>query len=267
MVKKFSVVAFNFVLYRFQESEFNPNLRRPRMSKNRATYGIWAENSDDDDDPGEEENLAKLFFKAATTFLSIDARPSFGFGGGGGRKGGKNYTAPVGFVSAGIQGSAKDAKKKALEGESKEEEEEDPLEGSSSMFRRGGRGQGDSSGEDDDGGSGFGFRGRRGFGGGGKKAKVDQQSDGPIAGMRKGGSNYRPNMGSGLGKGFGDWEKHTRGIGAKLLMQMGYEAGKGLGKDLQGRSTIVEAHLRKGRGAIGAYGHEGGGPKAQNKKK
>ena len=60
-----------------------------------------------------------------------------------------------------------------------------------------------------------------------------------------------------LGKGFGDWEKHTQGIGAKLLLKMGYEAGKGLGKDLQGRSTIVEAHLRKGKGAIGAYGKEG----------
>lgn len=69
-----------------------------------------------------------------------------------------------------------------------------------------------------------------------------------------------------LGKGFGDWEKHTKGIGAKLLLQMGYEAGKGLGKELQGRSSIVEAHLRKGRGAIGAYGHEGGGPVAQKKK-
>ena len=64
-----------------------------------------------------------------------------------------------------------------------------------------------------------------------------------------------------LGKGFGDWEKHTRGIGAKLLLKMGFEAGKGLGKELQGRSTIVEAHLRKGRGAIGAYGKEGNRPK------
>ena len=39
-------------------------------------------------------------------------------------------------------------------------------------------------------------------------------------------------------------------------MQMGYEPGKGLGKSLQGRSAPVEAAIRKGRGAIGAYGAE-----------
>ena len=63
------------------DDEFNINRSRPRQSKNRATYGIWAENSDDDDDG--------------------DLRPSFG-GGGKSRK--ANYTGPVGFVSAGIQG-------------------------------------------------------------------------------------------------------------------------------------------------------------------
>lgn len=57
-------------------------------------------------------------------------------------------------------------------------------------------------------------------------------------------------------KGLGDWEKHTRGIGAKLLLQMGYQPGRGLGKDLQGIAAPVEAHVRKGRGAIGAYGPE-----------
>lgn len=60
------------------------------------------------------------------------------------------------------------------------------------------------------------------------------------------------------GRGLGNWEQHTRGIGAKLLLQMGYEPGKGLGKDLQGISQPVQAHLRKGRGAIGAYGSEKG---------
>lgn len=59
-------------------------------------------------------------------------------------------------------------------------------------------------------------------------------------------------------KGLGNWEQHTRGIGAKLLLQMGYEPGKGLGKSLQGISQPVQAHLRKGRGAIGAYGSERG---------
>ena len=40
-------------------------------------------------------------------------------------------------------------------------------------------------------------------------------------------------------KGVGDWEKHTKGIGSKLLLDMGFQPGKGLGRNLQGRSTIV----------------------------
>lgn len=59
---------------------------------------------------------------------------------------------------------------------------------------------------------------------------------------------------------FGHWEKHTKGIGAKLLLQMGYQPGKGLGRDLQGISAPVEAKVRKGKGAIGLYGPEKVGP-------
>lgn len=66
--------------------------------------------------------------------------------------------------------------------------------------------------------------------------------------------------------GMGSWEVHTKGIGGKLLLQMGFEPGKGLGKQLQGISAPVEAHLRKGRGAIGAYGPEKT-PKVPEKKK
>jgi hypothetical protein len=37
---------------------------------------------------------------------------------------------------------------------------------------------------------------------------------------------------------------------------MGWEKGKGIGKDLQGRAIPVEAVLRKGKGSVGAHGAE-----------
>lgn len=39
----------------------------------------------------------------------------------------------------------------------------------------------------------------------------------------------------------GNWEKYTRGIGSKLMMQMGYVIGTGLGKRSDGRIEPVEA--------------------------
>ena len=187
--------------------------RRKRMSKNQATYGIWAERSDSEEEPD---------LKA----------------GGGRKQARKDYSAPIGFVSAGIQGKKK---------KESEEGEEDGVGESEA-----------SSGEEETARSGFGG-GARGFGYRSKAGRVE--SEGQIAGLR----TQTFNQPQSIGKGFGDWEKHTKGIGAKLLLNMGFQPGKGLGKELQGRSNIVEAHLRKGKGAIGAYGHEGGRPKKEKK--
>ncbi|KAK7884810.1 hypothetical protein WMY93_027933 [Mugilogobius chulae] len=47
---------------------------------------------------------------------------------------------------------------------------------------------------------------------------------------------------------FGGWEAHTKGIGSKLMLKMGYEYGKGLGKTQEGRVEPVTAMvLPKGK--------------------
>ncbi|CAB4066231.1 TFIP11 [Lepeophtheirus salmonis] len=145
------------------------------------------------------------------------------------------YSGPIGFVSAGIQKKGDEDDKKGKD-EEKEDSPPPPDSDSDEEVNK---------------------RPSFGRGGGGRKKEKYEVRGGEIAGLRS--STYNPNVS--LGRGFGDWEKHTKGIGAKLLLQMGYQAGKGLGKDLQGRHSIIEAFQRKGKGAIGAYGKEGNRPK------
>ncbi|XP_017098940.2 septin-interacting protein 1 [Drosophila bipectinata] len=147
----------------------------------------------------------------------------------------KDYTMPVNFVAGGIQQAGKknkkgikgeDQKDAIKEGEDAEEQENSDDSGGNSRPAFGRRGDSDSSDSSED-------------------------EERPSLGKAPEKSTFQHRD-----RNVGAWEQHTRGIGAKLLLQMGYEPGKGLGKDLQGISQPVQAHVRKGRGAIGAYGPE-----------
>lgn len=53
---------------------------------------------------------------------------------------------------------------------------------------------------------------------------------------------------------FALWERHTRGIGSKLLASMGHKAGQGLGARQQGIATPLEVVLGSAKAGLGAVG-------------
>ncbi|XP_056889929.1 tuftelin-interacting protein 11 [Takifugu flavidus] len=133
-----------------------------------------------------------------------------------GNKKSKDYTAPVNFVSAGLRKTASEEKRQKEEGS-------DDSDGSGPSAPPLSRGTAP------------------------KKLQM-----GNFGGTK----HQRFAGGIQTGKGLGSWEKHTKGIGQKLLQKMGYQAGKGLGKNAQGILNPIEAKVRKGKGAVGAYGNE-----------
>lgn len=133
-----------------------------------------------------------------------------------GGKRSKDYTAPVNFVSAGLRKTAAEEKK-----EEKDEDGSDDSEDESPAAPPPPRGS---------------------------APKTLQ--------MGKFRGNQFQRFAGQSGQGIGGWEKHTKGIGQKLLQKMGYQPGKGLGKNAQGIVNPIEAKVRKGKGAVGAYGTE-----------
>lgn len=51
----------------------------------------------------------------------------------------------------------------------------------------------------------------------------------------------------------GNWEKHTRGMGSKIMAQMGYVIGTGLGKRSDGRMEPVEATVLPPGKSLGLF--------------
>lgn len=183
------------------DTEFSSR-RGKALTKEQKIYGIWA------NDDSDEEN--RKSFKSS--------------------KESKNYSAPIDFVSGGVNKDKKEVDEELNKRQTTSKIDKDS-----------------SDSEEDD----FTFS-RPSFSQEPAKSFTTEIT-GDIAGLRRKKDASQSTL---TDRGVGNWEKHTKGIGAKLLLQMGFQPGKGLGKDLQGISTPVEAHLRKGRGAIGAYGPE-----------
>lgn len=134
----------------------------------------------------------------------------------------KDYSGPIGFVSGGVSVGSKMDK----------EEDEEPVPSTSVHVNK----------ED--------------------YVEVSVFSKPKIPyGNKKGGNSRFAGMGSAQPAAGMLFNSGKSDIIMKMMNKMGYEKGKGLGANKQGIVEPVTAAVRKGRGAVGAYGAEQKGPK------
>uniref|UniRef100_A0A8R1HS39 Septin and tuftelin-interacting protein 1 homolog n=1 Tax=Caenorhabditis japonica TaxID=281687 RepID=A0A8R1HS39_CAEJA len=187
------------------EYALNPGGRRHFQTKDDAIYGVFRPDSDDDDEQG-------------TSRSGPTSKKS-------------RYTAPVGFVSGGVQTNTKIDKDDpeslnlgTYSSKPKMDEEDDAIE--------------------------LNFNRRQ-------KKQPKQEGAQVFAGMRTSATSGAVDTNR-----FGNFLNHGNGsVIMKMMSKMGYKAGEGLGAQGQGIVEPVQAAVRKGRGAVGAYGKEMTGPK------
>ncbi|KAJ3299916.1 hypothetical protein HK104_006067 [Borealophlyctis nickersoniae] len=283
--------------------------KRPRRTKEDATYGIFAEDDDHDDDNHGGSRRGGVGQKGSSKYMSgvrfVASRKGTGDAGANAKGGDEDEEGTSAEDEAG--------NKMQIDEDEQNSEGEAGGEGSDEdVSQRPGLGAGTRQGLGF-GGAGLGFGGSggngagRGFGGSSASAGLGYAKS-PGAGLGFGASqrgglgstpstpasqvpledfvpsefsssrskraNGRPSLGmnsptarfSGRdspasargspkpGKDFGVFEKYTKGIGSKLLAQMGYEKGMGLGREGQGIAEPIDVKVRpKGKG----IGHGG----------
>ncbi|VDO28032.1 unnamed protein product [Haemonchus placei] len=209
------------------EFALNPG-RRHYQTKNQATYGIWADRESD-----EEEAYGRPSFGMSYVIIFR-------------KKARKDYSAPINFISGGIkQGSSLDPSDKV---------EPFAFVSPHLLFRKRNSSK-------------MGFQ---------LKENVRNADDAPIEIISRKERRKQKSVGANVFAGIrtsavtgavdpnapSDWTKFGKGEVIKNMMKsMGYKEGEGLGAARQGIVEPVQATVRKGRGAIGAYGKEAVGPK------